>query len=94
MVLKKHLEQSYALNTPMTRTDLEDLFSKLTKHYEDQISRQKNDLKLSLTIKDIKKLYQHLAMVNDSNGSQHFEVKRDYAVVQISDLIVLFDMLA
>lgn len=49
---------------------------------------------LSLTIKDIKKVYQHLDMVNDSNGSQHFEMKRDYAAVQISDLIVLFDKLA
>ena len=56
---------------PLTRVDLGDLFTRLAKHYEDKTSI---DLKLTLTIKDIKKVYQHLDMVNDSsNGSnQHF----------------------
>ena len=40
MGVKKRLSELYALNMPMTRTDLEDLFSKLAKYYEDQISRQ------------------------------------------------------
>ena len=40
------------------------MFNKLTKHYEEQDSRVYDKEMLPLTVKDLKKVYQHLELVN------------------------------
>ena len=98
MELFNKLEKYDAQNTPTTRTELKILFSRLTYFYEDEHVRGRDaDLTLPITVKDLKKVYKHLALLSEKQhidiSSAHFENRPDGAPVENSDLVVLFDKL-
>jgi len=48
---------------------------------------------LPITVKDLKSVYQHLAMVNGFRGN-HFEHRNDTSPATIADLVILLDKLS
>ena len=75
------------------------MFQRLTHFFEEEhILGHDTDLTLPITVKDLKKVYNHLAILSGSdknvgNTSTHFENRADEVPVQNSDLVVLFDKL-
>ena len=75
----------------VTRSELKEMFTELTEHYSGDNASEYVHEKLPITVKDIKSVYQHLAMINGSHGSTHFKIRSDTADATIADLVLLFD---
>ena len=76
------------------------MFQRLTHFFEEEhVLGHDTDLTLPITVKDLKKVYNHLAILSGSdknigNSSTHFENRADDLPVRNYDLVVLFDKLA